>query len=94
MKPWLTISLLVALVACAPGGTNMYRASNQQRVVPDGLNVIIVNARDEEDGFPFAEDYCEKRGRAAQYAGYMQYHTSRKISDSISFRCVLPSHSG
>ena len=96
MKPWLTLSLLLpqSLVACAPAGASIYRASNQQRVVPDGLNVTIVNARGEEDGFPFAENYCEKRGREAQYTGHMQYHTSRKVSDSISFRCVLPSHGG
>jgi hypothetical protein len=96
MKPWLTLSFLLplSLVACAPGGASMYRASNQQRVVPDGLNVTIVNARDEGDGFPFAEGYCEKRGREAQYTGHMQYHTSRKVSDSISFHCVLPARGG
>jgi hypothetical protein len=94
MKPGLTLLAALSLAGCSTNATSPYHASNQQRVVPEGSRVTIVNAKNEQDGLPFAEDYCAKIRKQAQYTGHMLYRTSRTVSDSVSFHCVDAAHSG
>jgi hypothetical protein len=94
MKPGLAPLIALSLVGCATNATSPYHASNQQRVVPEGLSVTIVNAKDARDGLPFAEDYCAKYRKEAQYTGYMLYRTRHTVSDSVSFHCVEADHNG
>jgi hypothetical protein len=62
--------------------------SNQIRVVPDGLSVTILNARDEAEATPWAEEYCKKSGRRPQFRQIMPYKTPRSRSTGAVFDCV------
>ena len=85
--PWVQAGLLAALVlaACVD---NPYRASNPQRVKPDGLSVMITGAKSEAEARPLADDYCHTLGRTAHFKGMMQYRARREASKAASFECL------
>ena len=84
----MLVAALLSLGACSASGDNPYRASNQQRVVGEGMSVSVVNARNEEDAKPFADQYCDRLGRAATFKQMMQYRYHRTTTDSALFDCV------
>ena len=92
IKP-LMIGLTVSvwLGACAPGNPNVYRSSNQQRPIGDGLSVRITNVANEAEAQPFADEYCKARGRMAHF-DRMEMLTHHSVaSQSALFDCMLSS---
>jgi hypothetical protein len=79
----------VCLGACTPGEGNVFRSSNQQRTIGQGLSVRITNVVTETEARPFAEEYCKARGRLAQFdrMEIVSYH--HEASNSALFDCVL-----
>jgi len=84
----MILAALLSLGACSESGDNPYRASNQQRVVGEGMSVFVVNARNEEDARPFADQYCNQLGRAADFKRMTLYRYHRTTTNSASFDCV------
>jgi hypothetical protein len=84
----MLLAALLSLGACSESGDNPYHASNQQRIVGEGMSVSIVNARNEEDARPFADQYCNRLGRAAEFKQMTRYRYSRTTTNSASFDCV------
>ena len=83
-----TLTAMVVLCACSACDASPYRASNQQRVVGDGNNVFVTSVHTELEGRPFAEEYCEKRDRTAQFTRIVQYRHHHTVADAASFECV------
>ncbi len=90
IKP-LMIGLTVSvwLGACTPGNPNVYRSSNQQRTIGDGLSVRITNVASEAEAQPFANEYCKARGRMAHFDRMEMLTYHRVASQSALFDCVL-----
>jgi hypothetical protein len=57
----------VWLGACTPGEGNAFRSSNQQRTIGHGLSARITNVASEPQALPFADQYCNARGRMARF---------------------------
>ena len=76
------------LGACTPGEENLYRSSNQERVIGHGLSVTITNVANEVEALPFAEHYCDARGRTVHFnrMEILSYHSV--ASKSALFDCV------
>ena len=79
----------VCLGACTPAEGNVFRSSNQQRTIGQGLSVRITNVATEMEAQPFAEEDCNARGRFAQFhrMEIVSYH--HEASNSALFDCVL-----
>ena len=76
------------LGACAPAEGNVFRSSNQQRTIGHGLSVRITNVASEPEAQPFADEYCNARGRMAQF-DRMEIVSYRNVaSNSALFDCV------
>ena len=82
----LTVS--VWLGACAPGNPNVYRSSNQERTIGDGLAVRITNVASEAEAQPFADEYCKARGRMAHFDRMEKLTYHSVASQSAFFDCV------
>ena len=87
----LLLAALLSLPACTDSGDNPYHASNSPRIVGDGLSVVIVRVKTEEEAKPFADQYCKHYGRAAQFKEMMRYRYSRTTANSASFDCIARS---
>jgi hypothetical protein len=90
MKSRIAVLGLIALQigACAPGDPNVYRSSNQERVIGNGLTVSITNVVSEEEALPFAEQYCKARNKAARFIR-MEMVSHRSVAfRSAVFDCV------
>jgi hypothetical protein len=83
--------MAVWLAACTPGEKNVFRSSNQQRVIGQGLSVRITNVANETEALPFADEYCKARGGMAHFnrMEIVSYHNV--ASKSALFDCVLRS---
>lgn len=79
----------VCLGACTPAEGNVYRSSNQQRTIGQGLAVRITNMATDAEAQPFADEYCNARGRLAQFhrMEIVSYH--HEASNSALFECLL-----
>jgi hypothetical protein len=87
-------SLMIGLAAlwlgaCSPGDKNVFRSSNQQRTIGQGLSVRITNVATEAEAQPFADEYCKARGRLAQFDRIENVSYRNVASNSALFRCVL-----
>jgi hypothetical protein len=79
----------VWLGACSQGEANIYRSSNQQRIIGHGLSVRITNVATEAEALPFADEYCNARGATARF-DRMEIVSYRNVaSKSALFDCVL-----
>jgi hypothetical protein len=88
--PSLMIGLTaVCLGACTPAAGNVYRSSNQERTIGQGLSVRITNVATEAEAQPFADEYCKARGRLAHFdrMEMLTYHSV--ASQSALFDCVV-----
>jgi hypothetical protein len=56
-----------------------------------GLSVRITNVASEPEGQPFAEEYCNARGRMAHFDRMEIGSRHNVASNSALFDCVLPS---
>ena len=86
----LTIGLAaVCLGACTPADGNVYRSSNQQRIIGQGLSVRVTNVATEAEAQRFADEYCKVRGGLAHF-DRMEMLTHHSVaSQSALFDCVL-----
>jgi hypothetical protein len=75
--------------ACTPGEGNVFRSSNQQRTIGHGLSVRVTNVATEAEAVPFAEEYCEARGRIAQFDRMEMLAYRNVASRSALFDCIL-----
>ena len=90
IKPLMIgLTLSVWLGACAPGETNVYRSSNQQRTIGHGLSVRITNVANETEAQPFADEYCKAHGRMAHFDRMETSSYHSVASQSALFDCVL-----
>ena len=80
------LALLCCLTACSEGEANLYRSSNQPRVIGDGMAVTVTNVASETEALPFADQYCTSRGRVAKFNRMLSYH--RISSSSATFDCI------
>jgi hypothetical protein len=75
------------LGACVPGEKNVFRSSNQQQTIGDGLSVRITNVVNETEAQPFADEYCRARGRIARFdrMEMLSYHNvaSRALCSAV-----------
>jgi hypothetical protein len=78
----------VCLAACTPGDKNVFRSSNQQRTIGRGLSVRITNVASEPEAQPLADDYCNARGRMAQFDRMEIVSRHKVASNSALFECV------
>jgi hypothetical protein len=86
-------SLLIGLTAfwlgaCTPGEENLYRSSNQPRTIGHGLSATITNVANEKEALPFAEQYCNGRGRMAHFKRMQMLSYHSVASKSALFDCV------
>ena len=88
-----TLALLIGLMdlwlsACSQGQANLYRSSNEQRIYEDGQSVDIANVESEAEARPFAEQYCNDRGKTAHFQRMelLSYHHFPTMS--ASFNCA------
>ena len=79
----------VCLAGCAPGEASVFRSSNQERTIGHGLSVRITNVASELEAQPFAEDYCNARGRMAHFDRLEIVNYHKMASKSALFDCVL-----
>ena len=76
------------LGACAQSEVNLYRSSNQERVIGHALSVTITNVATEAEALPFAEQYCNARGRIAHFVRMEMLSYHNVASKAASFDCV------
>ena len=92
MRPVASLMVLLLslwLAGCTPGEANVFRSSNQQRTIGHGLSVRITNVANEVEALPFADQYCNARGRMAHF-DRMEIVSYRNVaSKSALFDCVL-----
>jgi hypothetical protein len=85
----LMIGLTAAcLGACTPAEQNVYRSSNQQRTIGEGLSVRISNVATEAEALPLADEYCKDRGRMARFNRMEMVSYHHVASNSALFSCV------
>ena len=85
----LMIGLTAAwLAACAPAEKNVFRSSNQERTIGDGLSVRITNVATDTEALPFADEYCKARGRTAHFDRMEMVSRHNVVSNSALFDCV------
>ena len=90
-------SLMIGLTtfclwACTPAEGNVYRSSNQQRTIGQGLSVRITNVATEAEAQPFADEYCKARGKKAHFDRMEMVSYHHVELNTALFDCVL--HSG
>jgi hypothetical protein len=79
----------VCLGACTPAEKYVYRSSNQERTIGQGLSVRITNVATEAEAQPFADEYCKPRGRMAHFDRMETWSYHRVTSQSALFDCVV-----
>ena len=77
------------LAACAAGEKNVYRTSNQERTIGEGLSVRITNVATEADALPFADEYCKARHGMARFNRMEIVSRRNMASNSALFDCVI-----
>jgi hypothetical protein len=70
---------------------NVAHDSHQHRVAGEADSVIVSDVGDQNHAFPFAEEYCEGRGKVAKFNRMTLYrYSGRRLSTkSAEFDCVL-----
>lgn len=65
--------------------------SHQHQVVGTAGSVVVTDVSDQDHAFPFAEQYCEGRGKTAKFNHMILYrNSSRRVPvESAEFDCVL-----
>jgi hypothetical protein len=91
-------SLMIGLAAfwlgaCTPGEKDVFRSSNQQRTIGQGLSVRIANVATETEARPFAEEYCKAHGRMAHFDRMEMVSYHKVASKSALFDCALATSS-
>jgi hypothetical protein len=85
----MVLLLSLWLAGCTPGEANVFRSSNQQRTIGQGLSVRITDVASEPEALPFADQYCKARGRMPRFdrMEIVSYHNV--ASKSALFDCVV-----
>jgi hypothetical protein len=80
--------MALSLTACSAWKEGLFLSSNLRRTYGDGLSVNIANVENEMEGRPFAERYCQRLGRTAQFERMelLSYH--RETAMSALFKCA------
>lgn len=70
---------------------NVPHDSHQHRVAGDADSVVVTDVGDQNHAFPFAEQYCEGRGKVAKFSRMILYRYSgrRMPTNSAEFDCIL-----
>jgi len=80
--------MLLCLGACSPGDENVYRSSNQQRLIGDATSVTVTNVASEAEAQPFAEKYCHAHGKVEHLNRMLMLSYHHVSSNSAVFDCV------
>jgi hypothetical protein len=81
---------LLCLGACSHGAENVYRSSNQQRLIGDATTVTVTNVTSEAQAQPFAEQHCHAYGKVARLNRMLVLSYHHVSSNSAAFDCVTP----
>ena len=78
--------MAISLSACSQGQANLFLSSNEQRIYEDGRSVNITNVESEAEARPFAQQYCNGRGKTARFKRMelRSYHHLATMSASFS----------
>jgi len=78
----------LCIAACSQAGPNLYRSSNQPKIIGKGLSVTVTNVTTEAEALPFAMQYCKAHGKVARlnHMVVLTYH--HVASNSAEFDCV------
>ena len=89
MRGCLLLGLtMLGLGACSSSGPSLYRSSNQQKTIGNGLAVEISNVATEAEALPFAEQYCKARGRTPKFNRMEQVSYHNVATTSAMFDCL------
>ena len=87
-----TMAAVLFVGACAypHARENVVHESHQHRVAGTADSVIVSDVDDQDHAFPFAERYCEGRGKAAKFNQMILYRYAgrRMPTNSAEFDCV------
>jgi len=82
----------LCLGACSSNGPPLYRSSNQQKTIGNGLAVEISNVATEAEALPFADQYCKARGRTPKFSRMEQVSYHKIETTSALFDCLSQSN--
>lgn len=88
-----TMAVVLFVGACAypHARENVVHESHLHRVAGTANSVIVSDVGDQDHAFPFADQYCQGRGKAAKFNKMILYRYAgrRMPTNSAEFDCVL-----
>lgn len=88
-----TMAAMLFLGACSypHARATVAHDSHRHQIAGTASSVVITGVDDRTHAFPFAEQYCEGRGKLARFNQMILYQYSRRDipSKSAEFNCVM-----